>query len=73
MILSELKSYLVLHGRAPIADMANRFGVEPEALRGMLDLWIRKGRVRRLATDAGTCAGCSKCDAYALEIYEWLD
>ena len=71
MILSELKVYLRERGRAPIGDLANRFDADPEAIRGMLDVWIRKGRVKRLNAEAGDCGGCSKCDAFDLEIYEW--
>jgi hypothetical protein len=70
MILSDLKSYLARHKRAPIGDLVNRFESEPEAIRAMLAHFIRTGRVRRLDGD-GTCGGCRKCDAYALEIYEW--
>ena len=71
MILSDLKSYLRERKRVPIEDMANRFDTDPDALRGMLDTWIRKGRVRRLNPEGGDCGGCSKCDAFKLEIYEW--
>ena len=72
MILSELKAYLKEHRRASIADMANRFDTPPQALRGMLAQFERKGRVRHLvATEE--CSGCSKCDAATSEVYEWLE
>ncbi len=71
MILSDVKRYLAEHRRVPMGDLVNRFDVQPEALRGMLDVWIRKGRVRRTAV-GDTCGGCNKCAAYALEIYEWV-
>jgi hypothetical protein len=71
MILSELKRYLVRHRRAAIGDLATRFDADPAAIRGMLDVWIRKGRVRRLESEAGDCGGCNKCDAFDFEIYEW--
>jgi DeoR/GlpR family transcriptional regulator of sugar metabolism len=70
MILSDLKSYLAERKRAPIGDLASRFGSEPDAIRGMLAHLMRKGRVRRLDSGA-VCGGCQKCDAFALEIYEW--
>lgn len=70
MILSQLKSYLADRGRAPIADLVARFHSDPEAIRGMLEHFARKGQVRRL-DGAGACDGCQKCDAYAVEIYEW--
>lgn len=78
MILVELKNYLEQHGSAGIIDLSRRFDVEPEALRGMLAHWIRKGKVRRVDR-AGDCAvrgngscHCAYVDPLAGEIYEWL-
>ncbi|MCP3970801.1 MAG: sugar metabolism transcriptional regulator [Rhodobacteraceae bacterium] len=72
MILAELKTYLTRRKRASLVDMALHFNSDPDAVRGMLDHYIRKGRVRRL--DTGTaCGGCHKCDALSLEIYEWTE
>lgn len=70
MILSELKSYLVMRKRAPIQDLVSHFDSSPDAIRGMLAHFVRKGQVRQLEVD-GMCGGCQKCDAYNLEIYEW--
>ena len=72
MILSELKQYLAQRRRAPLSDLAARFDVEPDALRGMLQTFVSKGRVRRL--DAGGCGPCGGgcCSAPLPEIYEWV-
>ena len=48
MILSDLKGYLEARGQATLADMALHLRAEPEAVRAMLSVWERKGRVRRL-------------------------
>ena len=71
MILSELRSYLQLHGRASLVDLSNRFDTEADALRGMLGKLIAKGRVEKLPSDEGSCGGCCKCDAASAEIYQW--
>ncbi|MEE9346324.1 MAG: FeoC-like transcriptional regulator [Methylococcales bacterium] len=73
MILSELKQYIQSNHRVPLKDLSYRFDVEPDALRGMLQRWIDKGRLRIL--DAGTpCGGgCNKCAPQDIEIYEWVD
>jgi hypothetical protein len=68
MILSDLRDYLATRGRTSLVDLRARFQVDDDALRGMLDVWIRKGRVRRL--DA-TCSGCCGCGGSA-EVYEWV-
>lgn len=71
MILSDLKGYLNERRRASLTDITIRFGVTPDAARGMLDVWAQKGRVRRL--DSETCGGCCGCADGRTEIYEWLE
>jgi len=73
MILSDLKNYLKEHKRVALGDLANRFSMEPDALRGMLDKWINKGKVRKLASGARCGTGCCQCDPAQIELYEWVD
>lgn len=72
MILSEIRDYLQARGRASIGDLATRFDAEPDAVRGMLQTYIRKGRVRQLGWSQSLCAGCTKCEPAQVEVYEWL-
>ena len=54
MILSEVRDYLQQRGRATLADIALHFDTEPDAVRGMLQIWIQKGKVhRQMATASG--------------------
>ena len=74
MILRELNEYLQLHRRATLGDIALHFDVHPDAARGMLDLWIRKGRVRQLDAQATCNMSCPvSCDDSAMLIYESVD
>ncbi|MFV0358259.1 FeoC-like transcriptional regulator [Tropicimonas sp.] len=73
-MLMELKSYLETNGPASLEDMANRFRIAPDALRGMLDHWVRKGAIVRKnlapacgGCSVGHCGGCTSADAF--EIY----
>jgi len=70
MILSDVASYFSRNGRACMADLTVRFEMEPPAIRGMLDLLVAKGRIRRIGQN-GACGGCAKCDPERLEVYEW--
>ena len=72
MILSKIKRYLTERGQATLADIALHCDAEPDAVRGMLEQWIRKGKVeKRLAS--GSCgSNCSTCDPATMEIYFWL-
>jgi len=73
MILMELKGYLEARGQATLADMALHFRSEPEALRDMLVVWERKGRVRRVPAPAGCGGSCTQCDPAATELYVWVN
>ena len=73
MTPSEVKRYLVDRKIAPLHDIALHFDMDPDAVRGLLDPWIRKGRVRlhqedRCSSD-GCCGGCAE---QIKEVYEWL-
>lgn len=75
-MLNEIRAYLSERGQAPLADIAIHLDAPPEAVRGMLSHWERKGRVARLTAPCrGGCsaAGCGGCaETGASEIYAWL-
>jgi putative ferrous iron transport protein C len=70
-MLTDLKGYLVERRAASLSEMALRFSAAPDALRPMLEHWIRKGKVRR--TGGAKCGGCASCAAADIEFYEWLE
>ncbi len=72
MILSDLRDYLKQRRRVTLSDLMLHFRMEADPLRGMLDKWIRKGKVtKNLPSACGT--SCCKCDSSLSEIYEWTD
>lgn len=73
MILSEVRDYLRERGQASLQDLALRFDSDPEALRGMLAHWIRKGGVIRRTAAAACGSSCTQCDPAAVELYVWRD
>lgn len=74
MILTELKIYLQEKKRVTLIDIALHFSTSPEAMRGMLEHWIRKEKLRLLPIDS-VCSdrSCCKCNPMSLEIYEWIE
>ncbi len=72
MMLSEIKHYLRIHQRVTLSELAIHFGTEPEAMRGMLQQWIHKGKVVKFNTANGCSGNCPMCSCSdGLEIYEW--
>ncbi|MCP5405982.1 MAG: FeoC-like transcriptional regulator [Chromatiaceae bacterium] len=71
MILAEIKRYLQQRGQATLADIALHFDTAPDAVRGMLETLLRKGRIRRQQLNSACGSSCCKCDTAATELYEW--
>lgn len=71
MILTQVTQYLKQHRRASLLDMALGLDATQDALREMLGILERKGRVRRLPAGTACGGGCSKCKPSDIELYEW--
>lgn len=71
MILSDIRKYLQDRGQSSLADIAVHFDVEPDAVRGMLETWIKKGKLNRRSATTSCGTSCSQCDTAATEIYVW--
>ena len=78
-VLLDLKAYLQEHNQASMRDLSTHFRLAPDALRGMLDHWIRKRRVERHDFTGGcSCEGksgssCGNCGVEdSFEFYEWI-
>lgn len=71
MILSDIRKYLQQRGQATLADIALHFDADPDAVRGMLEIWIRKGKAHKKMATASCGSSCSQCDTAATEIYVW--
>lgn len=72
MILSELRDYLRTRRRVALIDMSLHFGIDADALRGMLARWIAKGQVERLPVGTVCGKSCCHCDPRTTEIYAWV-
>lgn len=74
MILSDVRDYLKQRQRVTLNDLVIHFGMDADALRGMLGKWVNKGKVRKTTPNSAACGtSCCKCDPALTEIYEWID
>lgn len=71
MILSDLKSYFITNKVANLNDLTIALQAEPDAIRAMLQHWIRKGVIERRQVSDACGKACTKCDPLLTEIYEW--
>ena len=72
-MLAAIRDYLQKRGQATLAEIALHFDVPPEVARQMLEVWERKGRVKRSLATASCGSSCSQCDPAATEIWGWGD
>jgi hypothetical protein len=73
MILLDIKKYFSQQRAASLNDLSLHFSVEPDAMRGLLEQWIRKGKLRKLPQGDSCPSCCEGCNSDKLEIYEWLE
>lgn len=71
MIFVDIRNYLRDRGHASLMDIASHCDADPAAVRDMLQVWIRKGRITRQLS-ANACGGCTQCDPPVTEIYSWV-
>jgi putative ferrous iron transport protein C len=71
MILADIRDYLCERGQATLADITLRFDADPQAVRGMLQQWVRKGRVEQRKVETACGTSCNRCDPAAMELYVW--
>ncbi|MDX1335449.1 MAG: FeoC-like transcriptional regulator [Gammaproteobacteria bacterium] len=72
MILTEVRDYIRSRGQVALRDLALQFDMEEQAMRGVLEHWERKGRIKRLPKGT-SCNGCSGCSPEDIELFKWLD
>ena len=71
MILARVESHLRERKRASLTDLAEVLDTHHKALRSMLDLLVRKGRIRRLPSGTTCGGGCNKCKPETVELFEY--
>ena len=71
MILTDISNLLRSRGQMSLLDLSIHLDANPDAVRGMLDVLQRKGRVRKLPAGTACSGGCTRCAADTVEIYAW--
>ena len=71
MLLQDLQRYLQTHRQVSLTKLCQHWQMDADALRPILDVLIRKGRVRLV--HQRKCGGCHSCASTDLELYEWVE
>ena len=73
MILADLKNYLREQHVVSLNDLVMHFDMDPDTIRNMLEVLIRKGQVRKIQETEVHCRKCAQCHMLASELYEWVE
>jgi putative ferrous iron transport protein C len=72
MLLIKLKKHLQDNHFVSLFELMAAFNIDPDVLREMLKLLIRKNIIR-LRNKTNQCGStCFKCNPFVTEIYEWV-
>jgi hypothetical protein len=72
MLLIKLKQYLHDNHLVSLFELMTKFNIDPDVLREMLKLLIRKDIIR-LKNKTNQCGSkCFKCNPFVTELYEWV-
>ena len=69
MILAQVQAYINDNGPITMHQITKHFGMEAQALQGMLQILMRKGLIEQLQ-QAPTCNGCTSCDGHLQISYQ---
>ncbi len=75
MLASEIKAYLITKKSASLAELTQHFAIDPDNMRGLLEIWIKQGKLRHSPPVNACCSngrGCGSCTLTNLEFYDWV-
>ncbi len=71
--LMALRDYLQTKQRVSLTQLTIQFSEQDSVIEGMLQYFIRKGKVRQCCYDNRGCKGCPlQCTKQPTTLFEWL-
>lgn len=72
MDLITVRHYLQERRIVSLQDIATHFRVDAQTIRPLLDIWIKKGKAKRITDANAACACCAECESAKVETYQWV-
>lgn len=69
-MLTAARDFVCAQGVTSLREVALNLGVSEEVAAALMQKWIDKGRIERVAT-APRCSGCDLCSSAATSLYRW--
>lgn len=77
MLMTSIRDYIQLKGRADLQDIARHFRIQETAVEPMLKFWINKGVISQIGLESNdncrstTCSDCLSCNTQPSSVYVW--
>ncbi|MFT4059038.1 MAG: FeoC-like transcriptional regulator [Legionella sp.] len=71
-MLLQIRDYICHQGTVSIQQLTREFHLELQALQPMLDMWVRKGVIRKWQEKANCQSTCFKCQVQTLDYYQYV-
>lgn len=73
MILTEIRQYCHQRKVVSLRDLCTRFKTESSAMESMLEVWVRKGKLRLDDGCSKPCQGCGHGSCVeTVKYYQWI-
>ena len=72
MLLLDMKKHLQDQSSSSVLELALKFKLQPEIVKEMLSVLVRKGQVRICMKTPKCGTQCTQCSTLTTEIYEWV-
>jgi hypothetical protein len=71
-MLLDVKKFMQAKYVANLEQIAAHIHQDPDLTRELLQHWIRKAKVEKLASPAGCGTRCQQCKPKYAEVYKWV-
>lgn len=70
-MLLQISHYIAKQGVVSTQQLTREFHLDSAALQPMLDIWVRKGKIKKCEEKTGCASACFKCRTPP-EYYEFI-
>lgn len=71
-MLFQIKNLLQHYGQVSLQELSTALKTSPDHLRDMLNIYLKKNKVRYFQKTSKCGKTCQQCVTAATEIYEWI-
>lgn len=72
-MLYDLRSYIKKYRQVAITQVCREFNIDAQALKPILDIWVKKGVIKSFASPIACKSSCGACKFSTESYYCWVE